>query len=471
MIAIYTRQSLDKKDSISMETQAAFCRKEAGEEEVKLYADRGFSGKNTDRPAFLAMLADLDRLPITKVIVYRLDRISRSLLDFADFIAKLEEKQIAFVSATEKFDTASPMGRAMLYIIAVFAQLERETIAQRVKDNYYARLSSGAVGGGPAPFGFRLQRIRREGKAATIYAPNPEELALVEELFLRYALPQTSLADLRQWLLAKLPQSESRWNNSRLSALLRSPVYVKADRAIYAYYEAKGVQILQDPSAFDGIHGCLLAGKRSGTPTLSVGAQEGILPSALFLACQQKLEQNKHTGRSGRGQYSFLTGLIRCQHCGHPFSVRHSNCAQGKVAYFVCSGRYLHHCCPVRQTHRVTEVEQVVAEALQEKINTIPLSSPQTQWQQKTALLQLDEKINRLLSSLETAPPAVSALIQTKLAHRLAQKEALLTDEGPLLPPPLFSLLSLEEKRTVASCLLQQVTLAPHTITLFFKDI
>lgn len=471
MIAIYTRQSLEKKDSISMETQAEFCRREAGEGEIKLYADRGFSGKNTDRPAFLALMNDLDRLPITKVIVYRLDRISRSLLDFADFIAKLEEKHISFVSATEKFDTASPMGRAMLYIIAVFAQLERETIAQRVRDNYYARLSSGAIGGGPAPFGFRLCRIQKDGRAITVYAPQKEELALVEQLFFRYALPQTSLADLRHFLQEELGAKAPPFSNARLSSLLRSPVYVKADSAIYAYYAKQGVQLLQPPDAFDGLHGCLLAGKQTSSPALSIAHQEGLIPSALFLACQQKLEQNRTIRRSGRGQYSFLTGLIRCDHCGHSVSVRHSHCAQGNVAYFVCSGRYLHHCCPVRQTHRVSEVEAVVEDALQKRIDTIPLPPPQALWERETEKGQLEEKINGLLSALESAPPAVAAAIHPRLDALLKQKSALETKETILLPPPKFALLSLEEKHMVAACLLQQVTLAPQTITLHWKDI
>src|SRR5699024_11842247 len=75
-------------------------------------------------------------------------------------------------------DLATPMGRAMLYIVAVFAQLERETIAQRVRDNYYARLREGSVGGGPAPFGFRLQKIRRTGRLQTIYAPDRKSTRL-----------------------------------------------------------------------------------------------------------------------------------------------------------------------------------------------------------------------------------------------------------------------------------------------------
>ncbi len=160
MIYIYARQSIDKKDSISIETQIEYAKREIYEEDFKVYQDKGYSGKNTNRPAFEQMMLDLDNEDVTKIVVYRLDRISRSIVDFADFINTLEAKKVAFVSATEKFDTSAPMGRAMLYIIIVFAQLERETIAERVRDNYYARVKKGAWGGGPAAYGFDLSELQ-----------------------------------------------------------------------------------------------------------------------------------------------------------------------------------------------------------------------------------------------------------------------------------------------------------------------
>ena len=84
--AIYTRQSVDRADSISVESQAEFCKREVVGEEVKLYTDKGYSGKNTDRPAFRELMADVETGKIRRVIVYRLDRISRSVLDFANVI-------------------------------------------------------------------------------------------------------------------------------------------------------------------------------------------------------------------------------------------------------------------------------------------------------------------------------------------------------------------------------------------------
>ena len=126
--AIYARQSVDKKDSISIESQIDFCKYELKGGNSKEYTDKGFSGKNTDRPKFQELIRDIENGLIRRVVVYKLDRISRSIIDFAGMMEMFGRYNVEFVSSTEKFDTSTPMGRAMLNICIVFAQLERETI-------------------------------------------------------------------------------------------------------------------------------------------------------------------------------------------------------------------------------------------------------------------------------------------------------------------------------------------------------
>ena len=138
MDAIYARQSVDRTDSISIESQIELCRYELRGRPAKTYADRGYSGKNTERPAFQELMADMRRGLIGKVVVYKLDRISRSILDFSSMMDTFAQYGVEFVSTTEKFDTSSPIGRAMLNICIVFAQLERETIQKRVADAYFS---------------------------------------------------------------------------------------------------------------------------------------------------------------------------------------------------------------------------------------------------------------------------------------------------------------------------------------------
>ena len=137
--AIYPRQSVDKRDSVSIESQIEFCKYELKGESYREYPDKGYSGKNTDRPHFQEMVRDIEQGLISKVVVYKLDRISRSIIDFANMMEFFQKYNVEFVSATEKFDTSTPMGRAMLNICIVFAQLERETIQRRGRGGFCAR--------------------------------------------------------------------------------------------------------------------------------------------------------------------------------------------------------------------------------------------------------------------------------------------------------------------------------------------
>lgn len=156
--AIYARQSVDRADSISIESQIDICLHEIKEGEYQVYQDKGYSGKNTERPGWQALLADVRAGKIRRVITYRLDRISRSVLDFANIIEIFRQYNVSFSSTAEKFDTSHPIGNAMLMIVMVFAQLERETIQQRVMDAYRNRSEKGFYMGGRCRMGIGLHR-------------------------------------------------------------------------------------------------------------------------------------------------------------------------------------------------------------------------------------------------------------------------------------------------------------------------
>ena len=187
MNAIYARQSVDRADSISIESQIEFCQYEMRGEQYKVYTDRGYSGKNTDRPAFAEMMNDIESGVIRKVVVYKLDRISRSILDFSNMMEQFGTHKVEFVSTTEKFDTSSPMGRAMLNICIVFAQLERETIQKRVADAYYSRSQKSFYMGGRVPYGFRLIPTTIDGVKTSMYEINTEEAEQVRLIYELYS--------------------------------------------------------------------------------------------------------------------------------------------------------------------------------------------------------------------------------------------------------------------------------------------
>ena len=141
-IAVYSRKSKysDKGDSVGNQIEIAMKYIEEHypsnqyETEVNIFEDDGFSGGNIDRPKFKQFLIEEDRKPFNVLICYRLDRISRNIADFSNLMNHITELGTSFVSIKEQFDTKTPMGRAMMYIASVFAQLEREVIAERIRD-------------------------------------------------------------------------------------------------------------------------------------------------------------------------------------------------------------------------------------------------------------------------------------------------------------------------------------------------
>ncbi|MCL6443434.1 MAG: recombinase family protein [Alicyclobacillus sp.] len=137
------------------ERLAAFCASQ-GWKDYDFYIDDGFTGRNLDRPALKRMLYHIQQGRITAVIVYKLDRLSRRQKDVLHLLEDVFEKhEVAFKSATEPFDTSTPFGKAMIGILAVFAQLERDTIVERTTNGKNQRVRQGLWYGGPVPFGYR----------------------------------------------------------------------------------------------------------------------------------------------------------------------------------------------------------------------------------------------------------------------------------------------------------------------------
>ena len=198
--AIYGRQSIDKKDSISIESQFEFCRYELKGGEGREYKDKGYSGKNIERPDFQRLLQDIKLGLIKRVIVYKLDRISRSIVDFAKLMELFKQYNVEFVSCTEKFDTSTPMGRAMLNICIVFAQLERESIQMRVQDAFYSRCTKGYYMRGRTPYGFDTEPIVMDGIKTKKLVENAE-MDFAELMFQMYAEPGNSYGDITRYFV------------------------------------------------------------------------------------------------------------------------------------------------------------------------------------------------------------------------------------------------------------------------------
>ena len=185
VVAIYARQSVDKKDSVSIESQIDDCKRTvSANEDVRVYTDRGKSGKSiVGRDELNKLIKDIESDLISRVVVYKLDRFARNISDFYHLQKILEEHNCSFVSVTQGFDTSTTMGRAMMGILAVFAQMERENISARIKDNYDYRVKDRRWASGKAPFGFQNGKI--DGKTTLI--PKPDEAEVVKLIFKLYS--------------------------------------------------------------------------------------------------------------------------------------------------------------------------------------------------------------------------------------------------------------------------------------------
>ena len=291
--ALYARQSIDKADSISIESQLDFCRYETRGAPCLEFSDKGYSGKDMDRPGFQQMLDSIRQGRIKRVICYKLDRCSRSILDFSTLMEQLQCYDVEFVSCTEKFDTSTPMGRAMLSICIVFAQLERETIQQRVSDAYHARCRKGFYMGGRVPFGYALEPYILDGKQTARYRIQEAEAQILRFLYREYAIPGTSLSDLTERLHKagiKHPRKENgQWIRENIGRMLRNPIYVRSDERIFQYFSRQGIEIYNCPEDFIGTNGCYLYSEKDKKRKLLVLApHEGIVEADLWLKCRSK---------------------------------------------------------------------------------------------------------------------------------------------------------------------------------------
>lgn len=353
--AIYARQSVDKKDSVSIEAQIEQCKALARTQEPLVFQDKGFSGKNTERPDLKRLFEAIRAGRISTVYVYKLDRISRNIVDFNQLYQTMEAYGTEFVSVNEKFDTSSVMGRAMMQIIAVFAQMERETIQQRVKDNYYYRITDGRWAGGPAPYGYK--NARTENNVPTL-KPVPEELNLVRAAFSLYdGTAHLSLASLCTWLYNQgyRTRKGGKFVSCTLSRIMQNPVYVQADQKLYKYFQTKKIKFLNEQEEWDGSTSCCIVAKKKGNSSLSKYEDmkeqsvyltniPGIVPSHLYISVQSRLKKNEQFKRANfPSALEELAGKLKCASCGH--TIKSYSQSTNMRPYLSCPGRATHKIC------------------------------------------------------------------------------------------------------------------------------
>lgn len=340
-IAIYSRKSRFTGKGESIGNQIEMCREYIrnyfGEDalgKIDIFEDEGFSGGNLQRPNFQKMMTLLRAGEYRAIVVYRLDRISRNISDFTGLVDELTKLGVSFVSIREQFDTSTPMGRAMMFIISVFSQLERETIAERIRDNLHELAKTGRWLGGIAPTGYTSEAVSSvtvDGKTRKLSKLKvvPEEaevIRIIYDLYCEYdSLTMTETELLRRHILSKNGVEYSRYT---IKAILQNPVYLIADEKAYSYFTRLNADLHSGPEEFDGKHGIMAYNRtdqNKGKTTVflpveewivAVGQHEGLISSDQWIKVQESLNRNKNRAyHKPRSNEALLTGLLFCS-CG-----------------------------------------------------------------------------------------------------------------------------------------------------------
>ena len=355
--AIYSRKSVCTEEGESIENQIKMCKKyiqsriktDVLDEEIQIYQDEGFSGQNINRPQFKLMIGDINRGKFDYLVCYKLDRISRSVSDFSSFIKSLESKRIEFVSIKEQFDTSTPIGRAMMYICAVFAQMERESIAERIKDNLLLLARTGRWLCGPSPLGFSLfeeENVIIDGKIkrANYLMPN-KDIDIVRLIFSKF-LEIGNIMSVGRYLF----ENDIRTVNDKhfipvsIRHILTNPVYCTADKYSLDYFRRNGSHIYFDEKDFPKKLGLMSFNKsfhRNQKTAISdwiisIGKHKGIIKGKDWVNVQNILSNNKSHSRT-RKSLALLSNLIVCPLCGSKMMTK--NGRRCEIYYYLCSSK------------------------------------------------------------------------------------------------------------------------------------
>jgi len=262
--AVYCRVSSDERldqsfNSIDAQKEAglAYIASQRAEGWIAVaddYIDPGFSGGNVERPALKRLMADIEAGKIDIVVVYKIDRLTRSLTDFSKLIEVFERQNVSFVSVTQQFNTTTSMGRLMLNILLSFAQFEREVTGERIRDKIAASKAKGMWMGGYPPLGYRVDNRRLVVVA--------EEAELVLRLFREFAVCR-STTDLVRRLDAEgtTTKTGKRFSKQALYAILHNRVYLGEIVHKGKSYPGAHVAIV-DQATWDAAHAVLAQNNR-----------------------------------------------------------------------------------------------------------------------------------------------------------------------------------------------------------------
>ena len=376
--AIYTRKSTE--DGLEQEFNSLDAQRDSGELFIKSqahegwtcladrYDDGGFTGGNMERPAVQRLLADIEAGRVDCVVVYKVDRLSRSLLDFARMMKTFEKHKVSFVSVTQQFNTSTSMGRLVLNVLLSFAQFEREMISERTRDKIAAARRKGKWVGGMPLLGYNV--------ADSKLVVDPDEAEQVRQIFNLYLeheglIPVVEELERRGW-------RTKRWTTHKGTQ--------------------RGGRAFDKNSLWYLLTNITYVGKLRYKEEVHAGEHQAIIDSDAWQRVQSKLQRNGRTGGAMvRNRFgALLKGMIHCVPCGCAMSPTHATRDGTKrYRYYVCLAAQKRgwQSCP-SQSIPAGEIERFVVEQIKD-IGRDPRLVAETVRQ---ARAQADERIAELES-------------------------------------------------------------------------
>jgi site-specific DNA recombinase len=405
-VAIYTRKS--SEEGLAQEFNSLDAQREACEAYITSqrnegwvclpdrYDDGGFSGGNMERPGLQKLLRDIDTGRVDCIAVYKLDRLSRSLLDFAKLLEVFEKRSVAFVSVTQRFSTADSMGRLLLNVLLSFAQFEREIIGERIRDKIGAQRRKGRWTGGAPVLGYEVDRTGGSPRLVV----NGAEAAQVREIFNLYMklgsmLPVVEELGARGWRTKKWttsggsPRGDREFDKCSLYALLTNPIVAGRVRHKDSVFPGEHDAVVT-PETFDLVQTQLKAHGRGGGFHL----------------------RNKHG--------ALLRGVIYCKGCGR--AMVHTFAARGATTY-----RYYTCCAAIKRGRRgcptgslpAGEIERAVVDEIRAIAGDPQLQQDvlaQVEAQQGEALEQVNADRRDLRADLARHQKEIHRIVQRNSA-------------------------------------------------------
>jgi site-specific DNA recombinase len=314
-----------------------------------LYDDGGWSGANLERPALQRLLADVEARQIDCVLVYKVDRLSRSLLDFTRLLSWFEKCGVSFVSVTQDFNTSTSMGRLTLHILLSFAQFEREMISERTRDKLSAARRKGKWIGGVPVLGYEV------APAGGRLVVNAEEAERVRDIFAVCAC-YSSMRDALQEARAR-GWTAKQWTSRRGKTHGGGPLSLSTLRLL--------------------LSNVLYRGDIAHKGVIYPGEQEALVSRELWQEVNDKHRLSRVQASRHRRVQTPLGGLVRCGQCGFllttSFTQRHGQ----RHVYYVCrAGKKQQPVCP-QQPLRVRDLEDALRERLGRRRTDIGFSLEQ----------------------------------------------------------------------------------------------